>query len=236
MFMTIGSRAGRGARHHDRPADISQLLDYLAGSPADGDLLLRQSGLWNRFAKGTGGQGLRTNIAGTGLEYTAGWEVIEIASPAGVASYSKTGLGNYRKIKIEGWFLPATDNTALLLRTDANGGASFDTSGYVYVFLNASGTSTGVNNGSDTAMYLSVSGRNNTTDGGILVSALLDDFNQAKYAKMVAYAGHYSSAPAYTLTNFYNQRQDSNARDAIQILFSSGNIAASHFIVSGLRG
>jgi len=52
-------------------AEITQVIDLITGTPAEGDILYRASTTWSRLAKGTAGQLLQMNSGATAPEWGA---------------------------------------------------------------------------------------------------------------------------------------------------------------------
>jgi len=167
------------------------------------------------------------------------WEFISASTPAAVASLNLTNLAAYRVLKLEGNLLPATDAVSLWLRTDTNNGASFDAGAtdYDYSGLVAGEGSTGAgtfSNG-DTKIVLAGTSVGNAAGEGCSFSILLFNFNQALHMHMVATVLNMrDNGRPYTFT-VTGRRIQATARDAVQLLFSSGNIASGHVILEGAR-
>ena len=66
------------------------------------------------------------NSAATKTFRANSWETISETSISAAASWAATGLSAFRKLRITGFAIPASDATSLFLRTDSNNGASYD--------------------------------------------------------------------------------------------------------------
>jgi hypothetical protein len=135
---------------------------------------------------------------------------------------------------------PATDAAQLLLRTDTSNGASFDTgaSDYTYHGISESGTTTvaGFGSAGDTSMALTIGGVGSATNEGVSGRIWIDFRGSASMYPILNWT--LGSLDQSTLhRSFYGggSRLSAAAIDAVQLLFSSGNIASGTVRIYGLR-
>ncbi len=169
------------------------------------------------------------------------WELISNTTIAGAASWTATGLSAYRVLRISGYVRPATDAVTVGLRTSTNNGSSFDAGAGDYFTQTVTGVSTGLNAVSSvsTSLFLSGTTIGNATgasEEGLSFDIVLHQFNQASRMFSDGKSFGLSDAAAGVVTSFGGIRLSSTARNAIQIIFASGNIAAGNVLLEGIRG
>lgn len=167
------------------------------------------------------------------------WEHISTQTLSAVASWAQTGLSAYRDLRITGRLTPATDNVTCLVRTDANGGASYDTGAadYVYEIARATGGTVTSAAGAATGIFIADVGNiGNVAPESIWFTVDALDFNQAVQGVFLWQAGWLDPTTTVYTAHGQGRRADATARDAIQILFSSGNIASGSITIEGRRG
>lgn len=167
------------------------------------------------------------------------WEVISEQSVSGVASVSWTGLGAYRRLRLSGWARPATDSVSPRIRTDANGGASYDSGAADYGQGTVRGTATtlaGVAGLFDAIYLSSATTVGNTGQESVWLNIEFFEFNKAQYGFFAFQAGYLDASSGVNILTGAGERQDANGRDALQFTFSSGNIAFGYFTLEGVKG
>lgn len=167
------------------------------------------------------------------------WETIEETAISAAASWARTGLSAFRKLRITGWAIPATDAVSMTLRTDANGGASYDNGGSDYGLnghTSLGGTVAGLGIAT-TGFFLNNSNTiGNVAPEGVWFKIILHEFNQARVCFADVKAGWINESGVVGESEYVGYRNDTNARDAIQLIFSSGNIATGSVLLEGVRG
>lgn len=204
-----------------------------------GDLVYRDANGWQRLAKGSAGQFLRQNAGLTAPEWSSGWETIGSDPLSAVASWSRTDLGAFRKLRVSGWARPATDGINGGFRTSTNNGASYanGASDYGIGYLWQSSTTVAGSALNANALYMNVTTTIGAdTEEGIMFEAIFDQWNQATHTWMTARAFWRSTDGSYSQVQVAGMRENASARNALQFVFSSGNIAAGHIVLEGIRG
>jgi hypothetical protein len=74
------------------------------------------------------------------------------------------------------------------------------------------------------------------SDEGIEFEVILEQFNQATYMRGRATGFQRSEVPTEYIFSAGGRRNQTTARDALQLLFSSGNIASGSVMLEGVRG
>lgn len=161
-------------------------------------------------------------------------------SPSSAASVDITGIltSAYEKYRIEFSLLPATDDVELWLRTDSNGGASFDSAANNYRYNELS--STNVLAVQDTEIVLAGGAAangsvGNATGEGVAGTIIIHGLGSATLYPMIT--SHASAVCADALVRNMacsGIRESAAAIDAVQLLFESGNIASGTVRVYGI--
>lgn len=167
------------------------------------------------------------------------WTLITSTTASGAASVDFTGLSStYHAYAIVfNNLIPATDDTALYVRTDSDAGASFDSGASDYSWIHgggraSAGTTYNTYNTTDTAdsqIKLSTNGGSvghgsaaNESASGIIY--VLDP-SSASYTFITWSLGFINAAGNITNTTGSGYRLSTTATDAVQVLMSSGNIS-----------
>jgi hypothetical protein len=166
------------------------------------------------------------------------WEFIASASPNSDATVTFTGLSAYRRLRLTGFLRPETDAVSLFGRTSTNNGSSYDAGagGYSWQYVRGVGATAAASSGTATAFSLYLTSVGNATAEGVQFEAVFDQFNQATSCWCrcdVFQLDNGGNSAAGTISGL---RLDSSARDALQVLFSSGDIATGHLTLDGIRG
>lgn len=170
--------------------------------------------------------------------FDGAWELIGTASPSGVLSADFIGLSSYRHLRMTFKITPVTDNVNAFIRTDDNNGASFDdgASDYGYVVMYSGGSSVTVaSSTAGTAATFAV-GVGNDTDEFISGVITISEWNQAARSSLNAQTIWRSQGGTFISGTAGMQRLSASAQNAIQIRFSSGNIASGFIMLEGVRG
>lgn len=167
------------------------------------------------------------------------WLPVAKADPSNVASVSFTNLGGYRELRISlANILPATNSVDLWLRTSVDNGANYDAGAADYTctgFQNTAGSSF-VSGLANTTKMLLADTIGNAANRGVSIPELrIQDFNQTAYARFSWRGQRIDTGGVLISMNGMNgYRAQATARNALQILFSSGNIASGHIVVEGM--
>ena len=199
---------------------------------------------------GTSGQVLTSNGAGAlpTFQTASPGAIIKISTATASASATVdfTGLSStYREYILEfDSLVPATDDTAIWVRTSTNNGSSYDSAATDYAYTyNGSFTSTSsvagssgdtkiVLNGSGAAVGIDVTDTVGRATGYIRISKP----SAAQYALIRGQVAYISAATpnAATVYQFAGFRKTAADVDAIRILMSSGNITSGNFTLYGV--
>lgn len=223
----------------------SALLEALGGlSLTQGDILyVNGDEELVPLAKGTAGQLLAMNGGATSPVWVnpgAGqWATIANSTLSSAASFTATGLSAYRAIRMSGFFLPATDNVNLLLRSSTNNGSSYDSGASDYLVqsvLKNGATLTGAQGLATSVSLSGATGVGNASDEGIGFKILIESFNKARNLHAFTDAAFVTAGGSLRSNVNEALRLQATARDALTLVFSSGNIASGEVIVEGLAG
>lgn len=171
-------------------------------------------------------------------------------SPSSAASVDITSVisSTYDWYRVVFWLRPATDATSLYLRTDSSNGASFDSAANDYAFASVESL---VVDGGGTALYYYDPGNsaitlNQSASGGVGVGNASTEGIGGEITFL--FKGSASLYPIFTFQiasidpstriRFYSgsgYRNSTSAVNALQLLFSSGNIESGTVRVYGLR-
>lgn len=136
-------------------------------------------------------------------------------------------------------FIPATDNVALYIRTSTNGGSSYDSGASDYRFYSAqlldnNNTVFGDSRSVAAAQISACVGVGNGSAEGVDASIkLMGNFNTALQAKLRFECDVYDQANNAVGYRGGGRRAAAADVDAIQFLFSSGNIASGTYRIYG---
>lgn len=176
-------------------------------------------------------------MGGPAAQDMDGWEYIGSADPSGASSVDFTDLSAFQLLRLTGYCTPSADATDLLLRTDANNGASFDAGAsdyeYAHSYVGTNGGNGVGNSTGDTSINMALA----DNDGPTFIDILLIAFNKAM--NCAAKYSNFSNSATTIGENFEihgsGQRLSTTARDAIRFLPSTGTITG-HFDLWGKRG
>ena len=206
----------------------------------EGDVAYADGTSWNPGQ----GEGLYVRINGAwvklNIDRESKWEYIGLATPSGATSVDFIGLSAFRTLRIHGRVVPSTDSVGIGLRTDANNGASFDAGASDYDYAGHLGgegaTSTFFSNGDTEFQFNATAAGNTAAQEGYSFDFNIYDFNQAAYALIqgITMTVRDNNRPYYVLQ--VGRRLQATARDAVQILSTSGNIASGYVFLEGIRG
>jgi hypothetical protein len=189
------------------------------------------STLWTGTITGAGKNGCRV------IDPTKNdWEVIAEDTPSGVANLEYTGLGAYRRIKVEGFVVPATDAQNWEMRM---GATTVDTGASAYGYQQgraAATTASATGSTAASALVISPTTVGNATDEGIEFEFTIGEFNQALNSYVRGTAMMISDGGGQMASTFGGRHLSDTACDVLRLFFGSGNIASGHVIVKGLRG
>lgn len=168
------------------------------------------------------------------------WEKIAEDSLAGVASWSRAGLGAFRRLKLVAFAKPVSDGVPAMVRVSSDNGASFDAGASDYVIgadYHATGAAISSAGAAYNALYanwLNQVGVNH----GIWFEFTLEQFNQAARCHFRGNSGwiQNTSGVLNSALQIVGQRASTVARNAIQFTFGTGNIDSGHIALMGMRG
>jgi hypothetical protein len=161
---------------------------------------------------------------------------IDFGNGAG-ASAPFANLDVYRDITLKFYVLPATDGAVLGIRTSTNNGSSYDSGGSDYNYQSIVSSGGTVSAASGPAAQWNLGGSVGSASGrGIWGTITIHNFNKATVAYGEGSIGFVSNAGVFTSVPVNGGRAGTTARNAIQLLFSSGNIASGYVVLSGVRG
>lgn len=175
---------------------------------------------------------------GTGMVTGTAWEKISTATASASASVAFTSLTStyiaYKVIMTN--VAPATDATVLMLRTSTDNGSTYDAgaANYSYQHVSIQGA-TGSDVGNDsTQIQLGLSVGNAANE---LIEGEVTILNPsaAVYTRVLFHTSAHNAATLSTLNVGQGVRVSAADVDAIQFLFSSGNIATGTFTLYGIR-
>lgn len=173
----------------------------------------------------------------------AAWEQIgPVVTPSGVASVDWTGLSAYVSLRLSGYILPATDATRPIIRTSTDNGVSFDAGASDYrnaQYYGAPNAALSSGNVDADGIYLSFGQTvgNVAYSEGLTFQITFQNFNKAGVSKFDVTSTWNNDAGAWQQMPMGSGRRNSTtARDALRILFNSGNIASGRLILEGIRG
>jgi hypothetical protein len=134
--------------------------------------------------------------------------------------------------------IPSTDSAELLMRFSSDGGSTFDSGAGEYQYaarsVNASGTATGQSDTGDNAINLSAGVGNATDETG--VNGKLDLISSGLGRPTVRWQISRTSSAGFFIQNWgAGEREATVEVDAIQFLYSTGNIASGKIYLYGLK-
>ena len=165
---------------------------------------------------------------------------ISAVTPTGVASVAFTGLsGTYKHYKLIGTVTPATDGVNLCLRTSSNNGSSYDSGASDYYQASQNSTSGTSTNAAVSAVLLTGDGSSTVGNAsGEGVSFELTLYNPATTGYTRAFTTATFTTPTPIHVNQFTSltRQSVGTVNAINLYFSSGNIASGILVLYGVKG
>lgn len=167
-------------------------------------------------------------------------------TPSSTASVDITSVitASYDWYEIHFDLIPVTDDVALWVRTDSNNGASFDAGASNYAFITQTGRPGDTSSANDSAsvaqMTLTRQGGSGAAVGNaanehIVGMIRINSKGSGSLYPMLTWNGGYFDAS--TRNHYFvgsGSRQAAAAIDAVQLLFSSGNISSGTVRVFGI--
>lgn len=221
--------------------------DIDVGSDAEGDIYYRDgSGNLARLAIGTAGQSLAVNSGATAPEWTdeaagGAWELIGTVTASNDASVAFTGLSStYFAYKVYmDDITPATDSVTFYMRTSTNNGSSYDSgaSDYEWTFMRSPSNSSTPGGSGDTADSQIEFGLVGGSSGNEALSGFVDIINPSGTGetRVVAIINYDRASAVLEQTTIAGKRKSAADVDAIQFLYSSGNIESGTFKLYGIK-
>lgn len=167
--------------------------------------------------------------------------LLAAATPSSAASVDFTDLSSAYQayLLVFDSFLPATDAVNLILRTSTDNGSSFDASGGDYAWAvtqSLNGTVGGSGNAGDSEITLNKETIGNVAGEEISGRVVVYDPSASNYTKVTWEAIHRRASDQQPCALAGGaEREEAAAVDAVQLLFSSGNIASGEIRLYGLR-
>lgn len=160
------------------------------------------------------------------------------AASGATLSIPLTSYTSYRGIKIFLYgFIPATDGAELYCRFSTDGGSNYDATGYNYSnYRNTESTAVNEGSGSAAQIELAVNVGNASTEGIDIEITLMGQTSTARWSR-INYHGYYISnaaTPGGVVVTGGGARETAQDTDAIQFLFSTGDITSGSYVVYGL--
>lgn len=168
-----------------------------------------------------------------------GWEHIATVAPSAAASVDRTNLAVYRRMRITGCFVAATDNVNLLLLTSTNNGSSYDTGATDYVLQAHRHQGTNTTAASTATTYFPLNSSATIGNAGnerIWFEIIIDDFNQAAIGTVNWRASWLDTSGVLYVDSGGGYRNSTTARNAARLIFSTGAIASGSVTFEGIRG
>lgn len=169
---------------------------------------------------------------------TQAWELISTQAPSAVATLNFTGLSSYRRLRLTGLLVPATNAVGLFLRTSTDNGSSYDAGASAYAWQLDRGTgstSSATNSASATEAVISVTNVGNGAANGVSFEMILEQFNQTDYCWITGRSSVRNISDDFYTGTVFAQRLATTARNAVRLLFGSGNIASGFVTLEGIR-
>lgn len=228
---------------------LTLAIDDAIGA-TQGQVLYRSGTAWTALAAGTSGQFLKTNGAAANPAWAdvtaAGLTLIQAQNPSAVATLDFTTSidSTYETYMLVGHLIPATDDVQLWLRTDSNGGASFDAGAtdYSHGGLSRPGGTAGASGSvGDTQIQLTADPGagfaigNLATEGVSFTIYIKRAANAAVWTLVEANGTFVSAAGDAGYFTAGGARESAQADNAIRLLFESGNITSGHAVLFGVK-
>jgi hypothetical protein len=161
---------------------------------------------------------------------------LSLHEPSGVASLD-IDISGYAAVRIVGWLLPATDNVSLYVRFSNDGGSTFESGAGYYAwafgFALAGPSDGAIANASDTKIELHQSGGNGATEGSYFEITILTPATASAPTAISGTSGNHQFNGGVPSYHNFGKVLTAEVNNAIQFLFSSGNIADGHVMVYG---
>ncbi len=162
------------------------------------------------------------------------WTNVATLTPSGVASIERTGLSAYKALRITGTnIIPASDGVQFRIRLSSDGvsylAANYNSNSWRGTASNNASTAFQINDPDNSAHIGNAAG-----DGGLNFEAVILAFNVAQKTVIdgVFNFGDTGGNHEYGLVQGWHTGQ--TAMQAIQFLFSSGNITSGTILIEGL--
>jgi hypothetical protein len=177
-------------------------------------------------------------VRASGVPVSNGWETIAQETVTSVASWTKTDLSAFHTLRLTGYVRPATDATGIVLRTSSDNGSNYDSgaSDYSWQRIDGIDATASAFRSSGATSFTFTGGLGNANDEGADFEIVLTRFNVARQCLMRANVHEVTEAPADEFRVIGGRRLSSSARDAVQLIASSGNVASLTILVEGIRG
>lgn len=165
------------------------------------------------------------------------WEHINTTVVSSAASVIWTDLSAYRRLRVSGYLLPATNLVAITGSVSTDNGASWISAAASYFIVYLLGTTASVasaGTASQTTMALATTTIGNTATDGLSFSLEIDNWNQARSAWGRLHSQ--ASGAAGNVVVAGTVITGTVARNALRIISTSGNLASGYLTLEGVRG
>lgn len=219
----------------------TNLTDLAAPTYVRGDLIRRGATTLERLALGTFGQVLVSD--GVDAKWQTGSPILlatKTASASASLSFTEFNNAVFSSYRFEfDDILPATNAVGFFVRFSTNGGSSYDAGATDYNSVmedySTAGNAGAAGNLSAIEIVRGSAASNTSGSGGIVGDArLVNAGNGAKRTKIYGLLGYLTSTPQLAVGRFYGHRVALQDTDAVQFLFSSGNIASGTIRMYGI--
>lgn len=190
------------------------------------------------------GAGAKTLFVTIPASIVGGWVPIATLTPSAAATAVKTDLSAYRALRITGInLIPATDGVTFFIRLSSDNGSSYLATNYAgfQYGKDSAGPALTIKATDTTAFELETAGTggsdqigNAATDGGLDFEILIFSFNAAQKTKAFGKFVYGSEAGNIQGGELQEWHTGQTAMDAIQFLFSSGNITSGTIVIEGM--
>lgn len=247
-YTFVGNNTGSSAV--PTAVDIAALTTK--ASPASGDYVILSdqaaSGAWKKATvSALASAGSVASIDGdTGALTTLGLGIPVLLNSGTVSSAASldivlTSYTSYRGLIFYlGGFLPATDAVQLYMRFSTNGGASYNAGGSDYGYTGQSVTDDsatvgGFNSTAAAQIILAVGSVGNASTEGISATlTMMKQTSTSLYSRVHCIGSMVDDSGRFRSFTSSGGRKTAQDTDAVQFLFSSGNIASGDWAVYGL--
>lgn len=169
----------------------------------------------------------------------AAWELIGTYVLSGDASIPVTDLSAARRVRVSGFVRPTTDGASLYIRTSTDNGANYDSGASDYAVQTSyhTGSTSAGSAANTTSFFLNFTAIGNATSPqeGVAFEFTIHQFNQATFAWAVGQTMQRNASNVLYAGTIAGQRMSATARNALQIIASTGTLAEGQVTVEIMR-